>query len=76
MSSTSSIVSRIPTRSSSRSQWVWIAECVAGSDRPGAATIAIWFAVLDVVSGRPLYTPTVLGTALFRDPSLALRLSA
>lgn len=32
----------------------------------GAATIAIWFFILDVVSGRPLYTPTVLGTALFR----------
>jgi hypothetical protein len=32
----------------------------------GAATIAIWFLVLDTVYGRPLYTPTVLGTALFR----------
>jgi len=31
----------------------------------GAATIAIWFLILDTVSGRPLYTPTVLGTALF-----------
>ena len=32
----------------------------------GAATIAIWFFVLDAIQGRPLYTPTVLGTALFR----------
>lgn len=32
----------------------------------GAATIAIWFLVLDVIQGRPFYTPTVLGTALFR----------
>jgi hypothetical protein len=32
----------------------------------GAATIAIWFLILDVIQGRPLYTPTVLGTALFR----------
>jgi len=32
----------------------------------GAATIAIWFLILDSLSGRPLYTPTVLGTALFR----------
>jgi hypothetical protein len=31
----------------------------------GAATIALWFLVLDVIKGRPLYTPTVLGTALF-----------
>lgn len=32
----------------------------------GAATIAIWFLLLDALSGRPLHTPTVLGTALFR----------
>src|SRR5256885_8979490 len=32
----------------------------------GAATIAVWFLLLDSLSGRPLYTPTVLGTALFR----------
>ena len=32
----------------------------------GAATIALWFLLLDTISGQPLYTPTVLGTALFR----------
>ena len=32
----------------------------------GAAIIAIWFLILDMLNGRPLYTPTVLGTALFR----------
>ena len=32
----------------------------------GAATIALWFLLLDAINGRPLYTPTVLGTALFR----------
>src|SRR5262249_53331408 len=31
----------------------------------GAATVALWFLVVDAVQGRPLYTPTVLGTALF-----------
>ena len=36
----------------------------------GAATLAIWFLVLDAIHGRPLYTPTVLGTALFGDPRL------
>ncbi len=44
----------------------------------GAATIAIWFAILDGASGRWFYTPTVLGTALFRggaglDDPAALR---
>jgi len=32
----------------------------------GAATIMVWFLILDAIQGRPLYTPTVLGTALFR----------
>jgi len=32
----------------------------------GAAVIAVWFLILDSLNGRPLYTPTVLGTALFR----------
>ena len=31
----------------------------------GAAVIALWFLLLDSMKGRPLYTPTVLGTALF-----------
>lgn len=32
----------------------------------GAAVIAVWFLLLDTIAGRPFYTPTVLGTALFR----------
>jgi hypothetical protein len=32
----------------------------------GAITIALWFLLLDTLSGRPLWTPTVLGTVLFR----------
>ena len=31
----------------------------------GAATVAVWFLIVDTMNGRPLYTPTVLGTALF-----------
>jgi len=38
----------------------------------GAATVALWFLVIDSIQGRPLYTPTVLGTALFgRSAGLA-----
>jgi hypothetical protein len=37
----------------------------------GAGTVALWFLVLDAAAGRPLYTPTVLGTALFRPGALA-----
>ncbi len=33
----------------------------------GAATVAIWFLILDTIQGRPLYTPTVLGTAFFHQ---------
>jgi len=32
----------------------------------GAAAIAIWFLLVDAFNGRPFYTPTVLGTALFK----------
>ena len=31
----------------------------------GAATVALWFLIIDSIQGRPLYTPTVLGAALF-----------
>ncbi|TMA40270.1 MAG: hypothetical protein E6J83_14090, partial [Deltaproteobacteria bacterium] len=31
----------------------------------GAGAIALWFLILDTIRGRPFYTPTVLGTALF-----------
>lgn len=30
----------------------------------GAASIAVWFLIVDTINGRPLYTPSVLGTAL------------
>jgi len=32
----------------------------------GAAIVALWFLIVDTFNGRPFYTPTVLGTALFR----------
>jgi hypothetical protein len=46
----------------------------------GAATIALWFFILDVFSGRPFYTPSLLGSALFRratalDPRQTLTVS-
>jgi hypothetical protein len=47
----------------------WREAAVAGAI--GAATIAVWFLALDALRGRPLYTPTVLGTALVRGPGLA-----
>jgi hypothetical protein len=31
----------------------------------GATTIALWFFILDVFSGRPFHTPSLLGSALF-----------
>ncbi|MBI1737603.1 MAG: hypothetical protein HYR51_20720 [Candidatus Rokubacteria bacterium] len=32
----------------------------------GAGTVAVWFLLLDTFAGRPFYTPSLLGTALFR----------
>jgi hypothetical protein len=37
----------------------------------GAAAVALWFLLLDTAAGHPLYTPTVLGTAIFRRAALA-----
>ncbi len=34
----------------------------------GALTVAIWFLILDILSGRPLYTPSLLGKVLFQRP--------
>ena len=34
----------------------------------GAVTIAIWFALVDVLRGQPLHTPSILGVALFKGP--------
>ena len=31
----------------------------------GATTIALWFFLIDLINGRPFYTPNVLGIALF-----------
>ena len=31
----------------------------------GALSVAVWFLIVDLAHGRPFYTPTVLGTALF-----------
>jgi hypothetical protein len=33
----------------------------------GAATIAVWFLILDSFAGQPLRTPSILGTAIFRN---------
>jgi hypothetical protein len=30
-----------------------------------AAAVAVWFLIVDSLAGRPFYTPSVLGTALF-----------
>ena len=56
-------------RSRRQSATFWREAAAAGLI--GAATIAVWFLALDILRGRPLYTPTVLGTALARRPELA-----
>src|SRR5258708_19489789 len=37
----------------------------------GAIAVAVWFLLLDTAAGHPFYTPTVLGTAIFRRGALA-----
>lgn len=38
----------------------------------GAGAVAVWFLIVDTVDGHPLYTPALLGSAVFwglRDPT-------
>lgn len=44
---------------------VYIEGIIAGI--VGATVLAAWFFILDTLYGRPLYTPSVLGSALFRS---------
>ena len=37
----------------------------------GALTVALWFLLLDLVSGRPLFTPALLGTVLLHGGTAA-----
>src|SRR5437773_9459618 len=41
----------------------------------GAGAVALWFLVVDVIAGRPFFTPAMLGSAVFwgvRDPSMVV----
>ena len=33
----------------------------------GATAVAVWFLLVDLVAGRPLFTPSAMGAALFGD---------
>ena len=38
----------------------------------GAGSVALWFLIVDMIAGRPFFTPAVLGSAVFsglRDPT-------
>src|SRR5437762_123646 len=38
----------------------------------GAGAVALWFLIVDVIAGRPFFTPAMLGSAVFfqeHDPS-------
>lgn len=37
----------------------------------GGITVAVWFLILDVMAGRPLFTPALLGTVLLHGATAA-----
>jgi len=47
------------------SDWSQIAEDGLFSGMIGALVVAVWFLALDILAGRPLYTPSLLGKVLF-----------
>src|SRR5437867_8737445 len=41
----------------------------------GAGAVALWFLIVDVIAGRPFFTPAMPGSAVFwgvRDPALVV----
>lgn len=59
--------SSFPITSASQSSYTlgWPAEgVIAGTI--GAVTLAVWFLILDLIQGRPFFTPTLLGTAFLK----------
>jgi len=65
MSAPSSTTSSPASESaSSELSRVYVEGIVAGVI--GAATVAVWFFVLDIFDGRPFRTPNLLGAAIFR----------
>ena len=52
------------------SQRIWKEGLAAGLI--GAAAVALWFLIVDLVAGKPFFTPAMLGSAVFwgaRDPA-------
>ncbi|WP_089943409.1 hypothetical protein [Candidatus Entotheonella palauensis] len=75
-----SVEATSPTLSTATPERLSYEGVVAGT--LGALTIALWFFLIDLFQGRPLYTPTVLASALLYgevntalESSLALRLT-
>jgi len=64
MASRPAVAAHGPTARESEMSRVYGEGIVAGL--LGAATVALWFLIVDTINGRPFYTPTVLGTAVFR----------
>jgi hypothetical protein len=58
-----------PFREEARTTPTWIHGVVAGI--AGASTIAAFFLVVDILAGRPLWTPTALGALFLRGEVLA-----
>jgi len=50
---------------------IWYTGFIAGSI--GAISVAIWFLIVDIIVGRPFFTPAALGSVVFlgvRDPAM------
>ena len=59
-------VEAVETRTSpSAHSFAQIAEDGIFSGMIGALSVAVWFLILDLIAGRPLYTPSLLGKVLF-----------
>ena len=58
----------LPSTEDARTTPTWVHGIVAGI--AGALTIAVFFLVVDILAGRPLWTPTALGALFLRGEVL------
>jgi hypothetical protein len=68
-------VERAPTQPQARSLVSQILEDGFFAGVLGAAVVALWYLVLDTIAGRPLYTPSLLGSLLFQSSTNAAHIT-
>jgi hypothetical protein len=60
------IATTTPPQAATRTRMSQVLEDGFFTGMIGAGIVAVWYLVLDLIAGRPLFTPALLGSVLFR----------